>query len=292
MNLRYFASLFFLLLFIAASAVAENVTLIKPIDTDPCVPGGGDGYTIFEYRPTMSYATTCYLYSNQSGVWSVADTAYTVTANVSNFFNESFIPGKIFWGVRCSNTTSGIWDSFNFSFTLKNAPYCATLSETSCPNMPNIDGVGVFKTRLMNTKGMSLENQDCNIWIQNAGGEVVKAYNTRLIGHKVNIILDQTGKWVNTAEQKVPLTDSQGYYVFPFKIDSGVFWYGDTYTIYASCNGITTSCAFTTDKNRLPDVNNMEAFGREASGTIVGLIIIGFVVAMFGGQIWRRLRRG
>jgi len=285
MNLLRFTLTIFLILLFAASAKA--VTLNYPTDADQCVLGD---YIRFQYTPSEN-ATTCHIWANDTGTFKLTDSNYTILQNGSNFFNETLNIGSIMWEIRCTDVDNNKFDSANYTFILKDVKYCAVLSETTCPVLPNLDGVGVFKTRLKNTKGMSLENQDCNIWIENAGGIVVKAFNTLMIGQEVKIQLDENGNWINTAERKVPLTDAQGYYIFPFPVDNSWAWMNDTYSIYASCNGIQTYCNFQVAKSRIPDVNNYEALGREAGGVLAIILILGFVLTKYGGVIWKNITR-
>lgn len=276
-----------ILMVLGLTASAENVTLTYPADAESCVPGTSLNLT---YTVADASVTTCHLYSNHTGTWALTDSNYTVSsaANNRNYFSETLNPGTIGWGVTCTNATTGIWASSNFTFTLKNVPYCATLTEVSCNSNPNIGSVSVFRARLKNTKGFSLEHQDCNVYITNVNDIPVKAYNTMLVGQETQIQLDKDGNWINTGEHKVPLTDSSGYYVFPFIVDPEWAYYQDNYTIHAVCNGVEATCAFQADKTALPDMNNMEAFGREAGGIIVLAVIGLYVLARYGGVLWRQ----
>jgi hypothetical protein len=273
-------------------ASAADVYLTAPTNANTCVLGQAVN---FSYTPNQSSITHCNLFTNQSGLWAIYDTATNISALTSSaFLNEPLSPGTYLWGVTCGNATSNMVSS-NFSFSLKNVAYCAILSETTCPLNPNVNSMTQGKTRLSNSRGFYLENQDCNVYITDADGNPVKAFDTMLYMQDVSVQLDKDGNTVNVADKKVPLTDAAGYYVFPFLVDRDWAWVGANYSLVFSCNGIVSSCNFTVDKDRLPDMNNYDELGKEAGGIILFLILAAIAFVSIIGYLiylWRKRTHG
>lgn len=253
--------------------VADEVELVSPQDGEDCVVGD---LVNFEYIPLEDSIVSCYLYHNNSGIWSSEKSDYNPSSDVINVFNDSIDPNHLLWGVRCMNDTT-IFTSFNYSFILTDKPYCATLDSTVCPSSIRLNDIGVFKTHLANTRGFDLENQDCNVWIENNNSVVVKTFDSLIYSQQVKQQLDDEGNWINVADVKVPVTDSGGNYVFPFAVDSNWAWVGDEYTIYAVCNGVETSCAFNVTSQRLMDTTNIRDTAKKGMGQVFMVVFMGAI---------------
>jgi hypothetical protein len=267
---------------------AEDITLYHPSDGDGCVVGD---YINFTYTPVEVSLKSCNLYANDTGVWGLTDNNVSISVGVVNSFRESLLPGSILWEIICTNQTDDFY-SENRTFTYKNAPYCAVLNNAQCTPNPNVNSMAVAKAQLSNSRGFFLENQDCNVFITNSRGEPVKAFDSMLYMQTVGIQLDKEGNWINVADKKVPLTDSEGWYVFPFLIDRDWAWVGDEYNIHIVCNGQEAICNFNVTSDRLPDTNNYEQIGINAGGTILFILIILYLIARYGktliSEIWRK----
>ncbi len=263
-----------------------NITLHIPQDNTDCwvlkeCTQKGEYYINFTYIPYTDF-THCSLFTNESGSFAFEEINYNINAQVNNKLHHHVdsIPNTILWAVRCQEDGGAFHFSDNFTVTVTDAPYCAVLSETSCDSNAALGSEYIFKTRLGNTKGLWLENQDCNVWIENSDGVIVKKFNTMGVNQEANIQLDSDGNWINTASQNTILTDSQGYYVYPFIVASEWAYYGEEYTVKTVCNGQSTSCNFNVSKAKLPDVEHYEALGKEASGLLFILLCI-FIVLFY-----------
>jgi hypothetical protein len=265
----------------------DSISLNYPDNGNTCVIGTS---IIYQYTPLVESLSSCHLYNNFTGSWDLRSTNSTPSANVSNFFNDSTTPGIIKWGIKCINSTGLSIYSSNYTFNVVNAPYCAILSGTTCTENVSLGSEQIFKTRLGNTRGFWLKDQQCNIWITNIRGEIVKSFDTMLYMAETNLQTDKDGNTINIAEKKVPLTDSNGYYIFPFTVDKSWAWYNDNFTIWASCNGQTTTCMFTPTIERLPDTNDLEALGVEASGIFILFAILIFVLVKYGSLILTEIK--
>jgi hypothetical protein len=277
-----------LALFNQASA-ESNITLYNPLSNESCVKGPTVDFTFYLEAP----ASYCQLITNGSDLDSDMDTVYTLsspTTNAYNYINFTFaFKGFKLWQIGCMMTTPDpdrMEYSTNYTFTLTDAPYCGVLSDTVCHDNVSINGEGVFKTRLSNTRGFYIENYPCNVWIENSRGEVVKKFNSMMYEQDVKIQLDSAGNWINTADVKVPLSDSAGWYVFPFIVDSSWAWYGDTYTVKAVCIGQQTSCSFKASQERLPDTNRYGDLLKTGGGLFV-LLVVGLSAAYV---FWRLIK--
>lgn len=275
----------FLILLMSGLISADEIIIISPLDGESCVTYKDDGLAYIPSATTIDY-TTCYVFTNNSGTWRVDGTDVSPTTNSINYFNITLEPNHILWRINCANDTTTVYSSNN-TFTLVNAPYCAVLDSTTCNPDVNLGGYGVVKTRLSNTRGFYLDNQDCNVFITDQYDNIVKAYNTMLYMGQTNQQVDNEGNWVNVADKKVPLTDSNGWYVFEFPITDYWAWYGESYDIHVICNGVETSCNFNVTMSRLPDTDYYRAMGKDAGGFIVVLVFFVAVVV----YAWRRLRR-
>ena len=285
--LRLFLSIVLILPLLVSAE--DNITLVYPSDALTCVPGGS---VQFKYKPLASGNTICQLYHNSSGTWTLADFNVTISSNVINYFNADLKPGHIQWTVKCSNTTSNFLTS-NFTFTLTTAPYCAVLSTATCARNQSLGSTQNVQTRLSNTNGIYLENQDCDVYIKNKRGEVVKRYNTLMVNAQTDLQYDSnTGQWINVAKEstKPPLTNSLGYYTFEYLVDSQWAWVGDAYTINLDCNGQNQSCPFNVTHSALPDVTNVEQLGARAGGLLALFGMLALFGAVFVGNIWRKLK--
>lgn len=274
--------LIILLVFLTCFADAQsNITLYQPTDANNCVAGSPTSLSYLIVQP----ASSCEVYTNDTGAWANTLTDYDITANEYNLFNVSFSPNTIQWGVRCMMTGPGAYEySGNFTFVQTAAPYCAVISGVTCASNASLGSEEILKLQLSNTRGMKLELQDCNVWIENKKSEVVKQFNTLTVMQQTSILLDKDGNWLNTQVNKVPLTDSNGYYVFPFIVDSKWAWYGDEYTVHASCNGQEAVCGFNVTQQRLPDVNQWDNLIKEGGGFI---LVAGLIIVVFFYFYWR-----
>jgi hypothetical protein len=262
---------------------AEDITLNTPSDGDGCVLG--ESSINFSYTPNVA-VTSCFLYANDTGTLAQKAVNSSAVAASENFFlNIPLNAGPVAWYVRCVNSSADDLYSSNFTFTLKNVAYCAVLSSTSCPKDPNINSMAVVKTRLGNTRGFWLQNQDCNVFMTDSQGRIVRAYDSMLYMQQVSLQLDTEGNWVNVADKKVPLTDSGGYYVFPFLVERDNFWMGDEYTANIVCNGETTTCKFNVTSDRLPDMNNYQRLGQESAGIVILFVILAYLVFRYFGTL-------
>jgi len=277
-----------LFLILGLCVSAEDITLNYPTDDNNCVLG----QTInFSYTPTVE-VTQCNLYTNISGSWSILASNTSALYNQPNYFyNQELSPGINMWGIRCINSTLDDLFSANFTFTLKDVAYCAVLSGTVCPLEPNVNSIAVAQTRLSNTRGFSLENQDCAVWATNQNGNLVKTWDTMTVDQLVTLVLDSSGNWLNTLDKKIPLTDSSGYYTFPFLVERDIFWVGDNYTLHFSCNGIESTCSFIPSKDRLPDMNNYQQLGMDAAGLFLLVIILLYLFFKYAGEVKKRIWR-
>lgn len=285
---KVFKCLIFIILFYCLFYnVSPQVQLypFTPRNTTSCVVAPE---VLFEFYTNQSWSD-CHLWANNTGVFESKIFQLPLTAGVNQFYyNFTIVPNTILWRVHCESFTPAEDEySDNFTFTLTDAPYCAVLAETSCKKEVNLGGEGLFKTRLSNTNGIYLENQDCNVWVEDSSGEVVKKFNNMLYSQKVTQVLDDEGNWINIVNPDVPVTDSQGWYVFNYPIFHEWAWYGEEYTLKAVCNGQITSCDFNVTKARLPDVNEMRALGKEAGGIIFLIILacVGLLYAIKTGRI-------
>jgi hypothetical protein len=279
----------FVLLILALDVRADDVTLLKPANGDTCVTG----QTVnFSYQPNIPAATAvnnCYLYVNDTGTWHIQDFNSSAVGNqVNYFYNQQLSAGMVMWGVRCVNSSlNDVFSAANYNFTLKNVAYCAVLSPAVCPKDPNVNSMAVGSTRLGNSRGFWLENQDANVYITNSRGTTVKAFDTMTVSQEITLVLDKNGNWLNTLDKKVPLTDSAGYYVFPFLVDRDWAWVGDEYTLNFNVNGETVSCKFNVTKDRLPDMNNYQQLGVDASGVILLILILLYLIWRYGSAVRR-----
>lgn len=264
-------------------SASSNVSLSSPVNDSSCIPGS---HTILTYFLSQQ-ASACDVYTNNSGTWNIAQTIYNPTTSAYNSFNVSLAPKVTLWGVRCLMSGPSAYEySSNYSFTQANVSYCAVISGVTCPQNVSLGSEEILKFRLGNTNGIWLENQDANVWIENSRGEVVKNFNTLAVMAQTSILLDKDGNWLNTAE-KVPLTDSNGYYVYAFKVDPAWAWVGDAYTVKASANGQSAQCTFNVQTSRLPDVNNYSSQFKQGGGF---LILISLLIIVLLG-IWRYVKR-
>jgi hypothetical protein len=265
---------------------AEDITLNTPANGDSCVLGE---YANFSYTPNVA-VSSCYLYTNTSGALALTASNTSAVSGQENFFyNIPMSANNIRWYVRCVNSSLSNIYSENYTFVLKDVLYCAVLSETACPLNPNVNSDATLKTRLGNTRGFWLENQDCNVFITDSAGRIVKSFDSMLYMQTVSIQMDKDGNLINVADKKVPLTDSAGYYVFPFHVDSSWAWVGDEFTANIVCNGETTQCSFNVTKDRLPDMNNYQQLGMDASGIIIFVLILLYLVYNYAGDVKRRI---
>jgi len=279
------ASLFILLALGVADA--EDITLNAPAAGDTCVLGEHVNYS---YTPNVA-VSSCYLYANDTGVMSLKASNVSAVANQLNFFYGVESSANIVgWYVRCVNSSLNDLFSANQSYTLKNVAYCAVLSETLCPFEPNVNSMAVGRTRIGNSRGFWLENQDANVYVTRTDtGAIVKAFDTMTIGQQVTLILDpNTGQWLNTLDKKIPLSDANGYYIFPFLVDSNWAWVGyPEYQLNFNLNGQSATCRFNVTKTRLPDTENLRLLGVDASGVILLILILLYLIWRYGGAIMR-----
>lgn len=287
--------IFYLMFYALVSAVCadDNVSLDTPRNTASCVVGpnvemvwwAGGGIAWDE----------CKLFHNNSGNWVIEKLNYSVSTDNYNIFHDEFdVPNTILWGVQCLTLTPSKteWSESNFTFTLTDAPYCAVLSSTNCTQETHYGSPAVFTFVLANTLGDYLENQDCNLWIQNSDGIIVKSFDTLMSSQGVTQQLDDDGNWINVADKKVPLTDSLGRYLFEWMPDRSFMWQGETYTIHANCNGQTTNCQFTAREQRAVDINEAEVLTKKFSGMIVGLLMALILGCVIVGVAWNSLKTG
>ena len=278
----------FIILLLSLTVSGEDITLNNPTNNNNCVLGQNVN---FSYTPTVE-VSSCNLYTNDTGTWSILASNTSAVYNQPNFFyNQEISPGEVLWGIRCVNSTSDDLYSPNYTFILKDVAYCAVLSGTVCPLEPNVNSVAVAQTRLSNTRGFSLENQDCAVWATNSNGNLVKTWDTMTVEQQVTLVLDGSGNWLNTLDKKIPLTDSSGYYTFPFLVERDTFWVGDNYTLHFSCNGIEATCSFIPSKDRLPDMNNYQQLGMDAMGLFLLLIILSYLFFKYAGEVKKRVWR-
>jgi hypothetical protein len=217
---------FSFMVMVCALASADNITLYYPSDGDNCVIG--DTINI-SYIPNVP-VNNCNLYTNTSGVWTLTDSSFSVFNLSMNYFYESPSVATYLWQIQCSNTTHTLY-SKNRTFTYKDVAYCAVLSAATCTSTPNVGSKGVLNSRLSNTRGVYLENQDCSVYItRDSDNAPVVVYDTMLYNAETNVQLDNLGNWINIVNKKAPLTDSGGNYVFSYDIDSSWAWVGDNYT--------------------------------------------------------------
>lgn len=264
------------------------ITNILPENEETCVLSGN---ITFKYYIDEEANLGCDLWTNSSGTWKID--LYDITANLgyNTFGYEINTPNTVLWRLQCSDTVTPDIDysTVNTTFTVTDAPYCAVLSETTCSTTGALGSEFIFKTRLGNTKGIWLENQDCNVWIEDSSGVIVKKFNSMGVNQETAIQLDSDGNWINTASKDTILTDSQGYYIYPFVVNSNWAYYGESYTVKTVCNGQTTSCDFNVTKQKLPDIDNYEALGKEASGLIFVLLIFFIILFYLIKEVRRRL---
>jgi hypothetical protein len=284
-----YTSIVFLFLFLTAFVSADNVTLVAPQNATSCLAGEN---VTFAYIPVEDSLIVCNLLHNESGEMQVEAATYNPTVKSTNSFTDTLRPSDYLWTVECDNDTTTFYTGFNWTFTLTDFPYCAVLSETTCNKDAPLNGFGAVRTRLGNTNGIYLENQDCAVSVKNAAGELVKTFPTMLYNDKVNRQLDTEGNWINVAEGKVPLTDSGGYYTYQFPITNDWAWVGDEFTVEVTCNGITETCDFNVTSERLPDMENYRQLGRMGGG-LLALFIIGSIViaALFYPPLKTRIFR-
>ena len=272
-----------LLTVIATVNATHNITMESPTDGDTCVVGDE---VLFKYfiEGTPDY---CELYHNNTGSWILEKMDYSITANAYNSFNDTIQPNFLSWGLFCVDSTPAHSEwSDNYTFTLTDAPYCAVLDNVNCTSYPRIDNYGFFKFRLSNTLGLYLENQDCNIWVEDSNGIPVKTYDTMMYNQNVELHVDDEGNWININPTKVPLTDSLGWYLFSYYIDPSWGWYNDNYTIHTNCNGQTASCGFQVKEHRAYDTEEGVILLKKFGGMLVVLACL--VVLLVLG--WRTIR--
>jgi len=281
-KIRFLRTLIFFLMFCSLIS-AEDITLNYPTNGDSCVISNPVN---FSYTPNVP-VNNCNLYTNNTGTWLLTDYNFSV-ANLSiNYFRETLSVGTVLWGVQCSNTTETM-SSSNNTFTYKAVLYCAVLSDTTCTSKPNLGNYGVVKTRLSNTRGVYLQNQDCEVHVtRDSDNTPIKVYDTMLNNAETDIQLDKDGNWINTGLKKAPLTDSQGLFIYSYYIDPTVYWMGDNYTMHVICNGQEAACSFQVDKSRLPDTENMQQLGYDASGVVALFFILAWLVLKYAGDVWK-----
>jgi hypothetical protein len=268
-----------LLFFLINQVTAEtNITYILPEDGNTCmIP---ENVKFYFYSDDSEL---CDLYTNETGVWNITKYLVTINSGYNTFYYNFTEPNTLLTGLVCGGVST-----LNHTFIITDKPYCAVLSGTTCPNTVNLDSKAVFKTRLSNTKGIYLENQDCNVWIEDSDGVIVENYPSMMYNADVSQALDDQGNVINLIHSNYPVTDSNGYYVFPFIVDSKWAYYGDEYSIHATCNGMETSCSFNVTKQKLPDVENYTALGKEAGGIFAlffGLIVVAYIIYKKRGAI-------
>lgn len=286
MNKCFVFLLWFLILPITVSAT-HNITLSSPVNGSSCIVGPVVGFTFY----VDDDVDRCELWHNNSGLWSMEYQDDTVTTGYYTY-NTSVDPNTIIWNVKCT-MLSPEHVSFglnNFTFIVTDAPYCAVLTSTSCPAEVNVGSEGVFKTRLSNTLGFYLENQDCNVWVENIDGEIVKAYPSMIYQQEVIEQLDEEGNWMNIVQPEYPLTDSLGWYVFPFTPERSWAWVGDEYVIHTVCNGQETTCGFNVSNTRLLDVEDAERTMKAGGGIFILFIILVSLTAIFIGKLRKNWR--
>jgi len=287
---RYSLILFFGLICFLSSTVSadQNITLFTPVNGSSCVVGPDVEFKFYVDEDV----DTCELWHNNSGIWSLEYQADTVTTGYHTY-NSSVDPNTIIWNVECTILSPEHieWAINNFTAVITDAPYCAVLDSTSCPDEVNIGSEGVFKTRLSNTLGYYLENQDCNVWVENMDGEVVKPYPSMIYQQEVIEQLDEEGNWMNIVQPEFPLTDSLGWYVFPFTPKRSWAWVGDGYVIHAVCNGQETTCGFNVTSSRLPDMEDAERTLKSGGGVFIIFLIVLLLAATFIGVLRRKLRK-
>jgi len=288
MERRYW--LYLILSIFLQSASADNVTLVYPPNNSPCLTGD---HVMLYYSPNDATMTACSLYTNSSGVWNLDIFNSSVTPSVINSFNLSLSsPGSFIWTVKCRDSGNGVYNTSNWSFIVTPAPYCAYLTDTSCTQNISINSNGTLKTRLGNTKGFWLENQDGNIFITNARGEIVKSYDTMMIDAETQIQIDKNGNYINIAKDKTPLTDSQGYYIYSFPVSDSWAWVNDNYTIHAVLNGQEAVCNFTVRIDRLSDYERYDQLGKAAGGMVMFWIILSGLAVYLLRSFYLAWRRG
>lgn len=257
-------------------SAAHVITNILPEQNAECILTGN---VSFKFYLSEEADGGCEFWSNDTGTFLLSSDGISGDFGFNTFTYYFDKPNTVLWRIGCANVTPPdvSYNPINSTFTITDAPYCATLSETTCPSTGYIGSEYVFKTRLGNTNGLWLENQDGNIWIEDSTGAIVKKFNSMGVNQESAIQLDSDGNWINTASPDTILTDSRGYYVYPFIVDSEWAYYGDELTVKAVLNGQETSCNFNVSKSKLPDVEHMEALGKEAGGVLT-LILAGFIV--------------
>ena len=162
--------------------------------------------------------------------------------------------------------------------TVTDAPYCAVLSNTRCNREVDLGGVGHFSTVLKNTKGMFLENQECDVWIENGSGDLVGVVYSSLFDGLPQNYIDEKNNFVTGRNDSLIFTDSLGQFMVGFPISTSTYWYGDEYTVIGSCNGVETSCKMNVTTRRLPDTNEYKELGRMGGGLFLLFILVVLIV--------------
>ncbi len=278
-------SMLFLSGFVSADHVITNYL---PSDGNTCVVGGNISFRF--YIDEVADAG-CILYTNETGSFLMVRNDITADLGFNNFNHEITDPNTIMWFLGCADISPPDieFSVVNTSFTITDAPYCAVLSDTSCPSEGALNSEINFKTKLGNTLGNLLENQDCNVWIEDSDGVIIKKFNTMLVNQKTNLQIDDGGNWINTGSNEAILTDSQGLYIFPFFVDSVWAYFGEIYTVKATCNGQITSCEFQVTGSKPADIDRWEFFFKEFSG-LVFLLVFFVTIAFVIIKRWRRKR--
>jgi len=248
-----------------------NITLIYPENNEKCITGE---VVEFRYSVNVQGLTECYLFHNNTGSWIIEAVDYSPINKEMNKINDTLNPNTIEWTIQCRNdTTVFISNSGNFSFILVDKPYCAELSDISCPSNISLGRDYIFSAQLKNTRGYVLPNQDCDVWITNNNGDLIENFDTIIENDK--IIEDELRNYYVLGQNKTAfLTDESGYYIYSFLVNNSWAYVGDNYTVNFVCNGELGSCNFTVSKSSLVDVEGVRRLSKSLGGLILLFMVI------------------
>lgn len=260
-------------------SAAHVITLVEPVNASTCIISGN---VDFEFNIDEAATDHCELWSNITGTWSLQKYLPAATLGINTFSINFTNPNTVLWGVVCNDLTpvDRDWSTLNHTMTITDAPYCAVLSAVTVSKDPNKGSMAVLKTQLSNTNGINLENQDCNVYIEDSGGFVVKRFDTLMSTQETDIQIDQNGNWINIANKKAPLTDSGGNYVYDFEVGTDWAWVGDEYTVNVICNGQKQTAKFNVTSMRLLDTENFSDTVKKSGGQILGMFIVAGLFAL------------
>jgi len=276
---KLFLSVFMLYAFFGGVSADHNIRIDVP-GNNTCVSYGDVLFNWFVDEPVTGQ---CNLYTNKSGVL-VIDYYLGSSFSVGNHnFTRNFSPGSYQYRIGCTDTPPlDTSYSDNYTMLVVDKLYCAVLTDTSCDTMPNLNNYGVVRTRLGNTRGFYLEAQDGQVFIEK-NGVVVKTFNTMVYNQETALQVDNNGNFINVVKPNVPLTDSNGYYIYEFPISGDWAHVGDTYNVTVSINGELTRCEFKVNSSKLPDMENWRSIGKNIGGFIVVIIVLYGIY-----RYWRR----